>query len=254
MSRRMEGLVAFVTGAGSGIGLATALRLLSEGALVAAADIRPPDPVDGMLPIVADVTDQASVDAAVARAIDRFGGIDVLVNDAGIGAVGTVETNDDDEWKRVFDVNVLGIVRCSRAVLPHLRRSENPAIVNLASIVSSTGLPQRACYGATKGAVLSLTMAMAADCAQDRIRVNCVCPGTVDTPWVGRLLDQAADPDAARAALVDRQPIGRLGTAGEIAAAIVYLASPEAGYVTGTALAIDGGTSGFQVPGGSASR
>jgi 2-keto-3-deoxy-L-fuconate dehydrogenase len=250
----MDGLTAFVTGAGSGIGLATARRLLAEGAQVAAADLRPPDPDDGLLPLVADVTDQESIDAAVAGAIEAFGGIDVLVNDAGVGAVGTVESNDDDEWKRVFDVNVLGIVRCSRAVLPHLRRSEHPAVVNLASIVSTTGLPQRACYGATKGAVLSLTMAMAADCAADRIRVNCVCPGTVDTPWVGRLLDQTADPDVARDALVARQPIGRLGTADEIAAAIVYLASPEAGYVTGTALAIDGGTSGFQVPGGTTRR
>lgn len=254
MSPRMDGLVAFVTGAGSGIGFATTQRMLAEGARVAAADLRPPDPAEGLLPLIADVTDQTSVDTAVARAIDEFGGIDVLVNDAGVGAVGTVETNDDDEWKRVFDVNVLGIVRCSRAVLPHLRRSEHPAVVNLASIVSTTGLPQRACYGATKGAVLSLTMAMAADCAADRIRVNCVCPGTVDTPWVGRLLDQTGDPEAARAALVARQPIGRLGTAEEIAAAIVYLASPEAGYVTGTALAIDGGTSGFQVPGGGTTR
>ncbi|MGZ8753512.1 MAG: SDR family NAD(P)-dependent oxidoreductase [Acidimicrobiia bacterium] len=254
MSPRMDGLVAFVTGAGSGIGLATVQRMLAEGARVAAADLRPPDSVDGLLSLVADVTDQASVDVAVARTIEAYGGIDVLVNDAGVGAVGTIEANDDDEWKRVFDVNVLGVVRTSRAVLPHLRRSEHPAVVNLASIVSTTGLPQRACYGASKGAVLSLTMAMAADCAADRIRVNCVCPGTVDTPWVERLLDQTADPDAARSALVARQPIGRLGSAEEIAAAIVYLASPEAGYVTGTALAIDGGTSGFQVPGGSARR
>ncbi len=245
----MDGLVAFVTGAGSGIGLATARRMLAEGARVAAADLRPPDASDRLLPVVTDVTDQTSVDAAVAQTVEAFGGIDVVVNDAGVGAIGTVEANDDDEWKRVFDVNVLGVVRTSRAVLPHLRRSEHPAIVNLASIVSTTGLPQRACYGATKGAVLSLTMAMAADCAADRIRVNCVSPGTVDTPWVERLLGQADDPEAARAGLVARQPIGRLGTAEEVAAAIVYLASPEAGYVTGTALAIDGGTSGFQVPG-----
>ena len=247
---RLDHLVAFVTGAGSGIGLATAQRMIAEGARVAAADLRPPEAAEGLLPLTADVTDQSSIDAAVARAVDAFGGIDVLVNDAGIGAVGTVESNDDAEWMRVFDVNVLGVVRASRAVLPHLRRSANPSVVNLASIVSTTGLPQRACYGATKGAVLSLTMAMAADCAADRIRVNCVCPGTVDTAWVERLLGQAEDPDAARAALVARQPIGRLGTAEEVAAAIVYLASPEAGYVTGTALSIDGGTSGFQVPGG----
>src|SRR5581483_8178533 len=142
----------------------------------------------------------------------------------------------------------VGIVRTARAFLPLVRQSAHGSIVCTASIVSNVGLPQRACYGASKGAVQALTMAMACDLAPERIRVNCVCPGTVDTPWVGRLLDQAADPAAARAALIARQPIGRLGTAEEIAAAIVYLASPDAGYVTGTSLAIDGGTSGFQRP------
>jgi NAD(P)-dependent dehydrogenase (short-subunit alcohol dehydrogenase family) len=132
--------------------------------------------------------------------------------------------------------------------LPLLRDSAHAAIVNTASIVSTTGLPRRACYGASKGAVLSLTMAMAADHVGEGIRVNCVCPGTVDTPWVGRLLAATDDPDGARADLVARQPVGRLGTAEEIAEAIVYLASPAAGYVTGAALAIDGGTAGFRVP------
>lgn len=245
---RLQNLSAVITGAGSGIGLATTRAMLVEGARVAALDLKPPTAAAGLLPLIADVTSQESVDSAVKRAVDAFGGVDILVNDAGIGAVGTVEDNDDKEWRRLFDVNVLGMVRMARACLPHLRRSPHPAIVNLASIVSTTGLPQRACYGASKGAVYSLTMAMAADCAAQRIRVNCVCPGTVDTPWVGRLLAQSGDPAAARAALVARQPIGRLGTAEEIAAAIVYLASPEAGYVTGTALAIDGGTSGFQLP------
>jgi NAD(P)-dependent dehydrogenase (short-subunit alcohol dehydrogenase family) len=244
----MQGLIAVITGAGSGIGLATTRAMLREGARVAALDVAPPQASAGLLPLVADVTNEAQIRAAVARAVDELGGIDVLINNAGIGAVGTVEDNDDDEWRRVFDVNVLGMVRLARACLPHLRRSQHPAVVNLASIVSTTGLPARACYGASKGAVYSLTMAMAADCARDRIRVNCVCPGTVDTPWVARLLAKAPDATAARAALVARQPIGRLGTAEEIAAAIVYLASPEAGYVTGTALAIDGGTSGFQLP------
>ncbi|MBK9178557.1 MAG: SDR family oxidoreductase [Acidimicrobiales bacterium] len=247
---RMSGLVALVTGGGSGIGLATVGAMRREGARVAALDLRPPPASDGLLPVRADVTDQGSVDAAVAATVEAFGRVDVLVNDAGIGAVGGVEANDDDEWRRVLDVNVMGIVRTARACLPHLRRSPQAAIVNLASIVSWTGLPQRACYGASKGAVLALTLAMAADGAADGIRVNCVCPGTIDTPWVGRLLAATDDPDAARAGLVARQPVGRLGTAEEVAAAIVYLASPEAGYVTGTALAIDGGTHGFQVPGG----
>jgi 2-keto-3-deoxy-L-fuconate dehydrogenase len=244
----LNDLVAVVTGAGSGIGLATADAMLREGARVAALDLTPPPARTGLLPRACDVTDQASVDAAVAAAVAHYGGIDVLVNNAGIGAQGTVEDNQVAEWQRVFDVNVFGIVRVTRACLPHLRRSQRAAIVNTASIVSWTGLPRRACYGASKGAVYALTLAMAADHAGERIRVNCVCPGTIDTPWVARLLAAAADPAAARAALVARQPVGRLGTAEEVAAAIVYLASPAAGYTTGTALQIDGGTHTFQIP------
>ncbi len=234
----VEGLRAVVTGAASGIGKATADLLRAGGATVTGVDLHGAE-------IDADVTDQGSLDAAAAAVGPP---VDILVCNAGIGAVGTVEDNDDEEWHRVFDVNVVGIVRTARAFLPLVRQSAHGSIVCTASIVSNVGLPQRACYGASKGAVQALTMAMACDLAPERIRVNCVCPGTVDTPWVGRLLDQAADPAAARAALIARQPIGRLGTAEEIAAAIVYLASPDAGYVTGTSLAIDGGTSGFQRP------
>jgi 2-keto-3-deoxy-L-fuconate dehydrogenase len=170
------------------------------------------------------------------------------VNNAGIGAQGTVADNALDEWQRVFDVNVFGIVRVSQACLPWLRRSTHAAIVNTASIVSWTGLPRRACYGASKGAVYALTLAMAADHVAEGIRVNCVCPGTIDTPWVGRLLAASGDAAAARAQLVARQPIGRLGRPEEVAEAIVYLAAPGAGFVTGTALAVDGGMHGFQVP------
>ena len=245
---QLDGLCALVTGAGSGIGLATVVALVSEGARVAAFDLVPPSVRDGVMPIVGDVTDDASVQRAVAAAVEQFGGLDILVNNAGIGATGTVADNEIAEWQRVFDVNVFGMVRVSRACLPHLRDSKHGAIVNLASIVSWTGLAQRACYGASKGAVYALTLAMAADHTAEGIRVNCVCPGTVDTPWVGRLLDAAPDPAAARANLIARQPVGRLGTAAEIAAAICYLASPAAGYVTGTALQIDGGTHSFRVP------
>ena len=195
----MEGLVAVITGAGSGIGLATLEAMRAEGARVAALDLRPPPAREGVLPLSCDVTDQASVDKAVAAAAQHFGGIDILVNNAGIGAQGNVEENALDEWQRVFDVNVFGMVRLARACLPHLRKSRSPAIVNVASIVSWTGLPKRACYGASKGAVYALTLAMAADHAGEGIRVNCVCPGTVDTPWVGRLLSAAPDPTAARA-------------------------------------------------------
>lgn len=248
MTNRMEGLVAVVTGAGSGIGRATADLMRTEGARVAALDLQPPQASDALLPVPADVTDQASMDTAAAAVLDAFGGTDVLVCNAGIGSSGTVLDNSDEEWHRVYDTNVVGIVRTVRAFAEPLRRSANPSIVCTASIVSTTGLPQRACYGASKGAVLALTMAMAADFVRDGIRVNCVCPGTVDTPWVARLLDAAPDPAAARRNLVARQPIGRLGTAEEIAEAICYLASPGASYVTGSALMIDGGTSGFRVP------
>jgi len=244
----LHDLVAVVSGAGSGIGLATAHALRREGARVAGLDLRPPPAGDGLLPVVCDVTDDAAVAAAVAAAAAHFGRLDILINNAGIGAQGTVEENDVAEWQRVFDVNVFAIVRLTRACLPHLRRSPHAAIVNVASIVSWTGLPRRACYGASKGAVYALTLAMAADHAGEGIRVNCVCPGTIDTPWVARLLAAAPDPAAARAALVARQPIGRLGTAEEVAAAILYLASPAAAYTTGAALQVDGGTHSFVVP------
>jgi 2-keto-3-deoxy-L-fuconate dehydrogenase len=152
-----------------------------------------------------------------------------------------------DQWHQVFDVNVVGIVRATRAALPYLRASEHAAIVNTCSVAATAGLPQRALYSASKGAVLSLTLAMAADHIGEGIRVNCVNPGTADTPWIGRLLDQADDPTAERAALEARQPMGRLVSAAEVAAGIVYLASPSASAVTGTALAIDGGMSGLRI-------
>jgi 2-keto-3-deoxy-L-fuconate dehydrogenase len=240
----LTGLTALVTGGGSGIGLATARLLASRGAKVAVLDLKPGDEFTS---VAADVTDDASVRLAVETAAGRLGGLDILVNNAGIGSIGTVADNPDEEWHRVFDVNVVGIVRVTRASLPYLRASEHAAIVNTCSIAATAGLPQRALYSATKGAVLSLTLAMAADHVHEGIRVNCVNPGTADTPWVGRLLDQADDPAAERAALNARQPMGRLVTADEVAAGIAYLASPLASSVTGTALAIDGGMSGLRI-------
>jgi NAD(P)-dependent dehydrogenase (short-subunit alcohol dehydrogenase family) len=184
---------------------------------------------------------------AIDVAAEQLGGIDIVVNNAGIGAIGTVADNPDEQWHHVFDVNVVGIVRVTRAALPHLRRSAHAAVVNTCSIVATAGLPQRALYSATKGAVLSLTLAMAADHLPEGIRVNCVNPGTADTPWIGRLLAQAEDPAAERAALEARQPMGRLVSAEEVAAGIAYLASPAAAAVTGTALAIDGGMAGLRI-------
>ncbi|MEU8946743.1 SDR family oxidoreductase [Streptomyces sp. NPDC048489] len=247
MTADFEGLKALVTGGASGIGRATAELLAARGARVAVLDRDLAGVDKPLLGHLADVTDDTSVRAAVAAAVVDLGGLDVLVNNAGIGAQGTVEDNDDTEWHRVLDVNVLGMVRTTRAALPHLRESAHAAIVNTCSIAATAGLPQRAVYSASKGAVLSLTLAMAADHLREGIRVNCVNPGTADTPWVGRLLDAAPDPAAERAALEARQPSGRLVSADEVAGAIAYLASPLSGATTGTALAVDGGMQGLRL-------
>ncbi len=211
------GLVAIVTGGASGIGAATA-RLLSErGAQVAILDRDTDGAPYGVLAVDCDVTDAAAVDAAVATVAQRFDGIDIVANNAGIGAAGDVTDNDDEEWAHVLDVNVTGMARVARAALPHLRKSDHPAIVNTCSAVAFVGVRQRALYSASKGAVLGLTLAMAADHVAEGIRVNAVAPGTTDTPWVGRLLDAADDPIAAAEALRARQPLGRLVTADEVA-------------------------------------
>ncbi|MET7662045.1 SDR family oxidoreductase [Streptomyces sp. NPDC005463] len=241
------GLRALVTGGASGIGRATAELLAARGASVAVLDLDPGSVDKPLRGYTADVSDDASVRAAVAAAVADLGGLDVLVNNAGIGAQGTVEDNDDDQWHRVLDVNVLGIVRTTRAALPHLRDSAHAVIVNTCSIAATAGLPQRALYSASKGAVYSLTLAMAADHVREGVRVNCVNPGTVDTPWVGRLLSAAPDPAAERAALASRQPTGRLVSAAEVAGAVAYLASPLSGATTGTALAVDGGMQGLRL-------
>ncbi|MFF1357446.1 SDR family NAD(P)-dependent oxidoreductase [Streptomyces sp. NPDC058297] len=241
------GLKALVTGGASGIGRATAELLAARGASVAVLDLDPGSVDKPLRGYTADVSDDASVRAAVAAAVADLGGLDVLVNNAGIGAQGSVEDNDDEQWHRVLDVNVLGIVRTTRAALPHLRESSHAAIVNTCSIAATAGLPQRALYSASKGAVYSLTLAMAADHVREGVRINCVNPGTVDTPWVGRLLSAAPDPAAERAALASRQPTGRLVSAAEVAGAIAYLASPLSGATTGTALAVDGGMQGLRL-------
>lgn len=242
----LDGLVAIVTGGASGIGAATAALLAERGATVAVFDRTATDAGE-LESYLCDVTDDASVVTAVEAVAAKHGRIDILINNAGIGAGGGIEANDDAEWHRVFDVNVLGVTRLTRAALPWLKVSPAASIVNTCSVVANTGLVNRALYSASKGAVLSLTRAMAADLVTDGVRVNCVSPGTAATPWVDRLLAEADDPEAARAALTARQPIGRLVTAEEIANAIAYLASPLAASTTGTELPVDGGLHAIRV-------
>ncbi len=239
-------LVAIVTGGASGLGAAIAHRLTIGGATVVVFDLHT-DASDAAMAVQVDVSDDASVRRGIAEVAEKFGRIDIVINNAGIGAQGTIEDNADEEWHHVFDVNVLGIVRVTREALPWLRKSPAAAVVNTASIASTAGLPSRALYGATKGAVLSLTLQMAADHVHEGIRVNAVNPGTADTPWIARLLDSAADPVTERAALEARQPLGRLVTPDEVAEAVAYLASPLAGSTTGASLAVDGGMQGLRV-------
>jgi NAD(P)-dependent dehydrogenase (short-subunit alcohol dehydrogenase family) len=242
-----DGAVAIVTGGASGLGAATAALLAERGARVAVLDRDTAGVPGQFLSLVCDVTDAAGVEAAVAAVADHFGAIDIVINNAGIGAAGDIAANSDDEWHRVLDVNVVGIARVTRAALPHLRQSSRAAVVNTCSIAGIAGLPNRALYSASKGAVAALTLAMAADHVREGIRVNAVTPGTADTPWVGRLLDAADDRDAAATALRARQPMGRLVTAEEVANAIAYLASPNASSTTGTLLGVDGGMQGLRV-------
>ena len=239
----LVGLRALVTGGASGIGLATADALATAGAAVAILDRAAPARLEGPqhLLVVGDVTDDQEVRLAVDTAVTGLGGLDILVNNVGMSAIGTVADNDDAEWLRVFDVNLFGTVRVTRAALPALRESSHAAIVNVTSIAATTGIQQRAVYSATKGALHALTLAMAADHLGDGIRVNAVSPGTADTPFVQGILARSADPVAELAALNARQPHGRLVSPAEIAHAICYLVSPLAGSTTGTVLAVDAG-------------
>jgi 2-keto-3-deoxy-L-fuconate dehydrogenase len=229
-----------ITGGASGIGLATALAFRSRSASVAVID-RDETAPEGFIFHQADVTDDVEVRLAVSHCISELGGLDVLVNSAGIGAQGTVSSNSDKEWHDVYDVNVVGMARVIRAALPDLLKSESAVIVNVCSIAATVGLPDRVLYSATKGAVLSMTLAMAADFLPLGVRVNAVNPGTTSTPWIERLLGRTSDPVAERAALESRQPHGRLVEAEEVAEAIIYLASESAGSTTGTYIAVDGG-------------
>jgi len=247
MSGEFDGLVAVVTGGASGIGLATAELLASRGATVAVFDLAHADLPAGLHPYTADVTNRESLEAAVAAVGADHGRLDIIINNAGISAIGTVEDNDDATWARVLDVNVTGMARMTAAALPWLRKSPAASVVNVSSIAALNGLPQRALYSASKGAVLALTFAMATDHVREGVRVNAVSPGTVATAFVDRLLQNFADPVAERAAMDARQAIGRMVLPHEVANAIAYLASPLSAATTGTALDVDGGVTHLRV-------
>jgi NAD(P)-dependent dehydrogenase (short-subunit alcohol dehydrogenase family) len=241
MTQRFAGRTAVVTGAGSGIGYEMARLLLEEGATVFAADLDPSTVPRGATGVRTDVSHPEQVEALVNGAVEATGRIDVLLNNAGIGSTADPVQCSVEDWDRVFAVNVRGVFLGTKFALPHMLERGAGSIVNTSSVAGIIGLPNRASYCASKGAVTAFTKQVAVQYAGTGVRCNCVCPGTVDSPWVGRLMDETDDPAATRAALIARQPMGRLGKPEEIARAALYLASDDAAFITGTALIIDGG-------------
>jgi NAD(P)-dependent dehydrogenase (short-subunit alcohol dehydrogenase family) len=243
----LAGKVAIVTGAGSGIGRASALRFAAEGAAVVAADLRGPriDETVAMIesaggvavPCVADVADAADTERAVTTAVEAFGGLDAMFNNAGTIRPGTAVSLSGEDWDLVMAVNVRSVFLGAKYAVPAMVERGGGAIVSTASVSGLTGDPGNVVYSASKAAVINLTRSLAVDHARDHIRVNCICPGAVDTPPVGRML---ADPDA-RARAERAHPLGRIGRPEDIAAAAVWLCSDESAWITGHALIVDGG-------------
>ena len=249
--QRLEGKRAVVTGAGSGIGRAIAVRLAEEGARVVLADVD-----EGAAEAVAaeigeaggealaqktDVTKAADVEALVARAVEAWGGLDVMVNNAGVGVAGTAPVTGEEDYDFVMDVAVRGTFLGMKYAIPAIRDSGGGSVVNMSSVAALVGIPDRAVYSAAKGAVLAITRAAAIDHVAEGVRVNAIAPGTVDTPWIGRITGGYDDPEEARANMQARQPHGRFVTPEEIAAMAAYLASDESGSVVGACMVVDGG-------------
>jgi NAD(P)-dependent dehydrogenase (short-subunit alcohol dehydrogenase family) len=248
MNPRLEGKIAMVTGAGSGIGCACALALAREGARVALVGRRK-DRLEAVareigtnaLVVAADVSKKPDIDRMVEQTVSSFGGLNVLVNNAGVLHAGTVEQVTEQQWDETFNVNVRGVWLLSRAVLPHLRKAGGGSIINIASVLGINGVRNRACYAPSKGAVVLLTKCMAIDQGHENIRVNAICPAFVETDLTAAVLRTAPDPEAMRRERISAHPLGRLGQPDDIAGMAVYLASDESSWVTGAVFPVDGG-------------
>ncbi|MCS7024776.1 MAG: SDR family oxidoreductase [Bryobacteraceae bacterium] len=245
---RLKGKTAIVTGAGTGIGRATVLRFAAEGAHVVAGVYQPQEAAQFRDPaiatVVCDVTQESSARELVRTALERFSALDILVNNAGVVVMANVEETTDEDWNRVFDVNLRGLFYCCKHSVGEMSRRGGGAIVNVSSINGLRGNHRLFAYSASKGGVVAATMSLALDYAPYNIRVNCVCPATIaDTPMVAQSLAQAPDPEQYRQYLLEKHPLGRLGRAEEVAHAILFLASDEASFITGVALPVDGGRS-----------
>ena len=245
---RLRGKRAIVTGAGSGIGRAIALRYAEEGARVVISDVdgeaaaRVAAEAGGeTLVRKTDVTSTSEVETLVQTSVEEWGGLDVMVNNAGIGVAGTTTVTTEEEYERVMDVCIRGTFLAMKHAIPAIRDSEGGSVINMSSVAALVGIADRAVYSAAKGAILAITRAAAIDHVEEGVRVNCIAPGTVDTPWIGRITAGYDDPEEARRNMQARQPHGRLVTPEEIAAMAAYLASDESASVIGACMVVDGG-------------